>query len=108
MRRGLYFNRKMAWRHARRKRRIARQVYKVWHWGETDWDYYNHLHQFSKNKIHCSCPMCSAKTRNKGKRSRKAHGYSPHINYKPSDLRKIQRLEMSKEDYENFDFSENL
>lgn len=106
MRRGLYFNRKMAWRHARRKRRIARQVYYSWH--DSDWDYYDHLHQFSKNKIHCSCPMCSAKTRNKGKRSQNAHGYSPRINYKISDLRKVQRLEMSEEDYENFDFSENL
>ena len=108
MRRGLRYNRRQAWRHALRKRRIARQVYKSWHWDEDEWDYYDHLHQFSKNKIHCSCPMCSAKTRNKGKRSRLAHGYARHINYKPSDLKKIQRLEMSKEDYENFDFSENL
>ena len=23
-------------------------------------DYYDNLHQFSKNKIHCSCPMCRA------------------------------------------------
>lgn len=106
MRRGLYFNRKMAWRHARRKRRIARQVYKAWHWREIDWDYYDHLHQFSKNKIHCSCPMCSAKTRNKGRRNRK--NYAPSINYKASDLRKIQRLQFDKEEYENFDFSENL
>ena len=109
MRRGLYFNRKMAWRHARRKRRIAREVYRSWYWHEYDWDYYDHLHQFSKNKIHCSCPMCSAKTRNKGRHRRKgAHAYSPAINYKISDLKKIQRLEMSEEDYENFDFSENL
>ena len=26
------------------------------------WDYYDNLHQYSKNKIHCSCPMCRAKT----------------------------------------------
>lgn len=102
MRRGLYFNRKMAWRHAHRKRRIARQVYYSWH--DSDWDYYDNLHQFSKNKIHCSCSMCSAKTRNKGKRSQNAHGYSPRINYKISDLRKIQRLEFSEEDFQNFDF----
>lgn len=108
MRRGLYFNRKMAWRHARRKRCIARQVYKAWHWGEIDWDYYDHLHQFSKNKIHCSCPMCSAKTRNKGKRRQSAHGFAPSLNYKISDLRKIQRLEFSEEEDLNFDFSENL
>lgn len=108
MRRGLRYNRRQAWRHAIRKRRIARQVYKAWHWGEIDWDYYNHLHQFSKNKIHCSCPMCSAKTRNKGKRSQNAHGYSLRINYKISDLKKIQRLQFDKEEDLNFDFSENL
>ena len=35
------------WKHALRKRRIAREVLK--------WDYYSNLHQYSKNKIHCSC-----------------------------------------------------
>lgn len=24
---------------------------------------YDNLHQYSKNKIHCSCPLCAAKTR---------------------------------------------
>ena len=48
---------------------------------------YNNLHQYSKNKIHCSCPMCSPKTRNKGRRDRK--NYMRSLNYKPSDLRKI-------------------
>ena len=84
---GIVFQSKGAWRHARRKRRIARQVYKAWHWREIDWDYYDHLHQFSQNKIHCSCPMCSTKTRNKGRRDRK--NYAPSINYKASDLRKV-------------------
>ena len=28
--------------------------------------YYSNLHQYSKNKIHCSCPMCRAKTRSEG------------------------------------------
>ena len=109
MRRGLYFNRKMAWRHARRKRRIAREVYKSWYWHEYDWDYYPNLHQFSKNKIHCSCPMCSAKTRNKGKRRKNCHGFSPSINYKPSDMRKIVAMDMDEQevDIRNFDFSEN-
>ena len=105
MKRSTAYFREMAWRHAIRKRRIAREVYPCNDFG---WDYYEHLHQFSKNKIHCSCPFCSAKTRNKGKRRKNAHGFSPSINYKISDLKKIQRLEMSEEDYRNFDFSENL
>ena len=104
MKRSAAFVREMAWRHAIRKRRIARQVYP----DNPGWEYYSNLHQFSKNKIHCSCPFCSAKTRNKGKRRKNAHGFSPSINYKISDLRKIQRLDFSEEDLENFDFSENL
>jgi len=28
---------------------------------------YDNLHQYSKNKIHCSCPLCSAKTDNNSK-----------------------------------------
>ena len=46
-------NRDVSRRKALRKRRIARAVY---HWSESD--YYDNLHQFSKNKIHCSCPVC--------------------------------------------------
>ena len=28
--------------------------------------YYDNLHQYSKNKIHCSCPICSGKTSKNG------------------------------------------
>lgn len=104
MKRSSAYYREMAWRHAIRKRRIAREVYS----GEPGWEYYPNLHQFSKNKIHCSCPLCSAKTRNKGKRRKNVHGFSLSINYKISDLKKIQRLKSSEEDFQNFDFSENL
>lgn len=38
------------WKHALRKRRIAREVLGC--------NYYSNLHQYSKNKIHCSCPLC--------------------------------------------------
>lgn len=41
---------------AKRKQRIAKRIY-----GETG--IYKNLHQYSKNKIHCSCPLCSAKYR---------------------------------------------
>ena len=33
-----------------RKRGISRSVY--------GHDWYSNLHEYSKNKIHCSCPMC--------------------------------------------------
>lgn len=63
---------------------------------------YDNLHQYSKNKIHCSCPMCSAKTRNKGHR-RKAKNYAPSINYTMMDQRRQQAM-----DADEFDFFENL
>ena len=34
---------------------------------------------YAHNKIHCSCPMCSAKTRNKGRRRQKQANYLPSI-----------------------------
>lgn len=43
------------WLKARRKQNICKEIY-------LEENYYNNLHQYSKNKIHCSCPMCSQKT----------------------------------------------
>lgn len=80
---------------ALRKRRIDREVYSYWY-KDHDCGFYNNLHQYSKNKIHCSCPMCSAKTNNKGGRA--GHCWAPRHNYKISDLRKIQRLEYREEE----------
>lgn len=84
---------------ALRKRRIDRAVFYPFYYRGTycgeHMDMYKNLHQYSKNKIHCSCPKCSAKTRNKGRRDRK--NYGPSINYKISDVRKIQRLEYEDE-----------
>lgn len=34
-----------------RKKRICTEVY--------GHEYYEHLHQYSKNKVHCSCPLCA-------------------------------------------------
>ena len=48
MKRSTAYFREMAWRHAIRKRRIAREVYP---YNDFGWDYYQHLHQFSKNKF---------------------------------------------------------
>lgn len=45
------------WMKAIRKRRLDRTIY-----GNTR-DWYDNLHQYSKNKIFCSCPLCRAKTR---------------------------------------------
>lgn len=78
---------------------------------EYGWEYYDNLHQYSKNKIHCSCPACSAKTN-----TRKSKGNGPvssryanhHFgtsnerygkkNYKTSDKKKIQKLNYGYEE----------
>ena len=73
---------------AKRKRDIDAAVYGYGtHW----YPWYNNLHQYSKNKIHCSCPMCSVKTRNKGRRKR--NNYVPSINYSIMDLKKQQSMD---------------
>lgn len=76
---------------ALRKRRLDKNIYSYLY---EEHPYYDNLHQYSKNKIHCSCPMCSSKTRNKG--SSKHRGMSPSINYKISDIRKLQRMDFSE------------
>lgn len=94
-------NRRLSILKALRKRRIDHDVTPY----DRDYGFYNNLHQYSKNKIHCSCPMCSAKTRNKGNSKHK--GMSRPINYKISDVRKINRLEYEDRE-ENVDVLENL
>lgn len=85
------YNRDVSKRKALRKRRIAREIYPY-----MDKDYYDNLHQFSKNKIHCDCPICSPKTRNKGRRDRK--NYMRSLNYKASELKR--QISMDDEELE--------
>lgn len=79
------------WRKARRKQRLDHEL------SYDGYYFYDNLHQYSKNKIHCSCPMCSPKTRNKGRRDRK--NYAPSINYKHSDLIKQIEMDIDEEEY---------
>ena len=83
------YTRKIAYRKALRKQRITREVYS---WSNPEWEYYDNLHQYSKNKIHCSCPDCSEKTRNKGHRRYDPKNYNRSINYKHSELKKIKEI----------------
>jgi hypothetical protein len=46
-------------RKALRRRRITQEVYGM----KEDNPYYDNLHQYSKNKVHCSCPWCSRKSK---------------------------------------------
>jgi len=56
--------RKLDWHKAVRKQNIVRTVYR-WPDGK---GWYDYLHQYSKGKIHCSCPLCAAKSNPKRKR----------------------------------------
>lgn len=87
-------NRKISFQKAIRKKRIIDR----YSWSK-DYPYYDNLHQYSKNKIHCSCPMCSRKTRNKGKRRNKSGNYSRTICYKVSDLRKVMAMDADEMEY---------
>ena len=89
----LAYKRDMMWKKALRKKRIAAQFW----YGRNVGEYYDNLHQYSKNKIHCSCPDCSAKTRNKGKRRYRKGNYNRALNYKTSDLRKIMAMDYDEE-----------
>ena len=87
------YNRDVSKRKALRKRRIAEDVY----YGGKEHPYYDNLHQYSKNKIHCSCPACSSKTRNKGRRGR--NNYLRSLNYKISELKR--QISMDEDEIEN-------
>ena len=77
-------------RKAIRKHRISRTY-------GLDKDWYDNLHQFSKNKIHCSCPLCAVKTRNK-KRSRRKMWY-PAVYWCLRDMKQIMKMDLDLDEY---------
>ena len=85
------YNRYKMFSKALRKRNISNRVY--------GYDFYENLHQYSKNKIHCSAECY--KTRNKGNRRwKRPHNWSRSLNYKASDLRR--QISMDYEESEFF------
>jgi hypothetical protein len=80
--------RKLNMSKARRKAFISRNVYGL--------DWYRHLHQYSKNKIHCSCGLCRSKTNNKTHK----HVWFPAMNWQMCDLRRIQEMDDEERDFE--------
>ena len=89
------YNRDVSKRKALRKRRLADRLYRNWNDPDEPFNYYDNLHQYSKNKIHCSCPYCSSKTRNKGSRrhSSPTGNYQRSIHYKATDLRRVVEMD---------------
>ena len=98
---------------ALRKRNICLKNY--------GFEYYENLHQYSKNKIHCSCPSCSGKTNANINKSRgPVSRYSTRMgripctngrygkkNYKISDRKKVDELNNKLIDYYKGDYELN-
>ena len=89
---------------ALRKKKISEEVYHI--------TYYDNLHQYSKNKIHCSCPMCSGTAKTNSKHINKGginslgknfgFGTTNHRkgkNWKMADLKQIERMNRDGEDF---------
>ena len=92
--------RKTDYAKARRKRRLCEELYSDHSLGKDyKFAWYDNLHQYSKNKIHCSCHLCSAKTRNKGKRRYLQGNYAPSYNPTISDKKKIERMDYDEYTY---------
>lgn len=84
----------MNYRKAQGKKRLS----DTWFYDGHSW--YPKLGYYVKGKIHCSCDMCSRKTRNKGYNRGHIHGnYQPSIDYKHSDLRKQVAMDEQEKEY---------
>ena len=70
------------WLHSLKKATIIKSVWKDHTW--FDGTYKDQMHRLSKGKIHCSCPICSAKSNRNG--------------YTVSDLKKFEALQSSVEE----------
>ena len=82
---------------ALRKRRISRAVYSSS--SDEEFEYYRDLHTYSKNKIHCSCPLCRNKT-NGRKMNYSVISSSMNKgghNYSLQDIKALEKLEFEKE-----------
>lgn len=64
-----------------------------------NWDWYNNLHQYSKNKIHCSCPICKTKTKTKHQFYGLGKGRYGGYNWKPSEIKDWERMEYDLKEY---------
>ena len=71
------------WTKAIRKMKICKEI-------NHGYGFYDNLHQYSKNKIHCSCPMCSMKTKGMAFGSEK--GRHKGYNYSIKDLKRYEEM----------------
>ena len=89
------YSRDQDYRHAVKRRRIDRELSSyIWH------DWYNNLHQYSKNKIHCSCGLCACKTNGSRARRHSCHTTEPAENWSTRDRRQIEDQENQLDELE--------
>ena len=101
-----------AWRRYKNytKARRKHNINKSYHWYYNDaeglhfYPWYPNLHQYSKNKIHCSCPMCRRKTKNHGAAALFNGAYNPSLHDRRKDesiKQEIEEWERNEEETEN-------
>ena len=84
--------------HAIRRRRKDRELTRgLWN------DWYNNLHQYSKNKIHCSCGLCSCKTNGSRARRHGVHTDEPAENWPIRDKKQLDNQKEQLEELETED-----
>ena len=69
---------------------------------EGRWESYWYVKQrgcLNKQKIHCSCALCSCKTKNKGKRRKLGKNYAPSFNWSHSDRKKVESMKEQERDF---------
>ena len=81
-RRRAYY-REMREKHILRKKRLSARYW-----------FYKHDGQYSKGKIHCSCPICAAKTNTKHLKQ-----VGSNINWKPSDKSIIDLMDIELKEF---------
>lgn len=99
---GRAYNRDVSYRKAKHKKYISDNWLLSGSWGQI-WGrpYYDNLHEYSKNKVHCSCGMCSryTKTNNKGRRRRVHGNYAPSYNPPMRDKRRLAQMDEDEQEY---------
>lgn len=81
------------WKKAIRKQRICK--------ARDGSEWYSHLHQYSKNKIHCSCPLCSPKTTKRRPAFGEEKGrYGGHW-WRHTDVKRFLAMTYREKEYRN-------
>ena len=86
---------------ARRKMRIDHDV------NDPEYPWYDNLNQYSKNKIHCSCPMCAFNNpHTKGVVCKSVTGLAVYRAITHSDKRKMDAQDAKMREYERGEWNE--